>query len=101
MTRSKAPAQTITVRDPSGGDTLFWIDSDSYAVRKVGFDTTRSWHQRIYSGFEYPQNPRFQQSTRLRLYFKGALTNDITWEHYAVNAPIADEVFVIGGKAAG
>ncbi|MEO6519263.1 MAG: hypothetical protein ABIO17_09780 [Pseudoxanthomonas sp.] len=91
------PAFNIAVKDPSGTNTLFWIDRQSYAIRKVGFDTPRGWHERIYSGFEYHQNPRFQQATRVRLYYQGALTNDITWEQYAVNAPIADEVFVLSG----
>ena len=92
------PAFNVAVKDPSGGSTLFWIDSDSYAIRKVGFDTPRGWHERIYSGFEYHQNPRFQQPTRVRLYYAGALTNDITWEQYEINAPIADEVFVLSGQ---
>ena len=89
------PAFNVSVRDPAGSTTLFWIDSKSYAIRKVGFDTPRGWHERIYSGFEYHQHPHFQQATRVRLYYGGALTNDITWEHYSVNAPIADDVFVI------
>lgn len=93
------PSFNVAVKDPSGGSTLFWIDSQSYAIRKVGFDTPRGWHERIYSGFEYHQNPRFQQATRVRLYYAGALTNDITWEQYQINAPIADEVFVLTGNA--
>lgn len=93
------PAYNLAVRDPSGSDTLFWIDSDSFVIRKVGFDTPRGWHERIYSGFEYHENPRFQQPTRVRLYYNGALTNDVLWEHYAINAPIADEVFVLGTAA--
>ena len=92
------PAFTVAVKDPSGGSTLFWIDSQSYAIRKVGFDTPRGWHERVYSSFEYHQNPRFQQATRVRLYYAGALTNDITWEHYVINAPIADAMFVLTGK---
>ncbi len=92
------PAFNVAVKDPSGTTTLFWIDCQSYAIRKVGFDTPRGWHERIYSGFEYHQNPRFQQATRVRPYCQGALTNDITWEHYAVNAPIADAVFVLSGN---
>lgn len=91
------PAFNVLVRDPAGGATLFWIDSKNYALRKVGFDTPRGWHERIYSGFEYHEHPHFQQATRVRLYYDGALTNDITWQHYAVNAPIADDVFVIEG----
>ncbi|MEO6170366.1 MAG: hypothetical protein ABIO84_05465 [Lysobacter sp.] len=94
------PSYNVAVKDPSGSSTLFWIDSASHVIRKVGFDTPRGWHERIYSGFEYHQNPRFMQATRVRLYYKGALTNDITWEQYAINAPIADAVFVLAGKPA-
>ncbi len=94
------PSFNVSVRDPTGSTTLFWIDSNSYAIRKVGFDTPRGWHERIYSGFEYHENPRFQQATRVRLFYRGALTNDITWEHYDVNVPIADNVFVIDAPKA-
>ena len=89
------PSFNILVRDPAGGTTLFWIDSKSYAIRKVGFDTPRGWHERIYSDFVYLEHPHFQQATRVRLFYRGALTNDITWEKYEVNVPIADSVFVI------
>lgn len=92
------PAYNIAVHDPTGGDTLFWIDSASYEIRKVGFDTPRGWHERIYSGFEYHKDPRFLQATRVRLYYDGALTNDITWEDYEINDPIADETFVLSGS---
>lgn len=96
------PSFNVSVRDPAGSTTLFWIDSKSYAIRKVGFDTPRGWHERIYSDFKYHEHPHFQQATRVRLFYQGALTNDITWEKYEVNAPIADSVFVIDApKASG
>lgn len=89
------PSFNVSVRDPAGSTTLFWIDSKNYAIRKVGFDTPRGWHERIYSDFKYHENPHFQQATHVRLFYRGALTNDITWEQYDVNQPIADSVFVI------
>ena len=94
------PSFNVSVRDPTGGTTLFWIDSKNYAIRKVGFDTPRGWHERIYSDFKYHEHPHFQQATRVRLFYRGALTNDITWEHYDVNKPIADSVFVIAAPNA-
>jgi hypothetical protein len=90
------PTHVIAVRDASGGDTRFWIDSNDYSIRQVGFDTARGWHTRIYSGFEFHQSPRFQQPTRVRLYYDGVLTNDIHWQQYAIDAGIADAVFELG-----
>jgi hypothetical protein len=89
----------VGVRDPSGGDTRFWIDAADYSIRQVGFDTPRGWHTRIYSGFEFHREPRFQQPTRVRLYYDGVLSNDITWVRYAVNAPIDDAVFAPAAAA--
>jgi hypothetical protein len=89
-------AHAIRVRDPSGGETTFWIDRASFAIRKVGFTTPRGWHERIYSDFRMLDEPRFQQPGRVRLYYNGALANDIRWDRAVVDAPIADDVFVLG-----
>jgi len=97
------PAWTVRVADPGGGRTLFWIDQDDHTVRKVGFDTPRGWHERIYSDFylvEPAQSPgrHFQQPGRVRLYYDGAQVSDIRWTAATVDAPIADSVFMLGGK---
>ncbi|MFT3754362.1 MAG: hypothetical protein QM769_00195 [Pseudoxanthomonas sp.] len=96
-------AWTIRVADPAGGNTLFWIDQMDHSVRKVGFATTRGWHERIYSDFYMVDSAqgggrRFQQPGRVRLYYGGALVSDIRWTRAEVDAPIAHDVFVLGEK---
>ena len=86
----------VRVIDPAGSKTVFAIDRVDLAVRMVGFETPRGWHHRIYSDFEWHQQPRFRQPTRVRLYYDGIKTNDIRWRQFAVDRPIADEVFVLG-----
>ncbi|MCE3004347.1 MAG: hypothetical protein LW860_16855 [Xanthomonadaceae bacterium] len=93
------PSRAVRVTDPTGGETTFWIDRDSFAIRKVGFDTPRGWHERIYSDFYRVEPSGFMQPGRVRLYYRGALSNDITWTDAVVDAPIADEVFVLEGAA--
>lgn len=90
------PCHVVRVTDPTGGETTFWIDRSSFAIRKVGFDTPRGWHERIYSDFYRVEPSGFMQPGRVRLYYKGALANDITWETAVVDEPIAPEVFVLG-----
>jgi len=91
-------AWTIRVTDPGGGNTMFWIDQTDHTVRKVDFATPRGWHERIYSDFYMVPQPRFQQPGRVRLYYAGALVSDIRWTRAVVDAPIAHEVFVLGGR---
>jgi len=91
------PTWTIRVDDPTGGQTLFWIDQNHHAIRKVGFATPRGWHERIYSDFYLVEHPRFQQPGRVRLYYDGALTGDIRWIRAEVDVPIAPEIFVLDG----
>ncbi len=93
------PSHVVRVADPSGGETTFWIDRQSFAIRKVGFDTPRGWHERIYSDFYRVEPSGFMQPGRVRLYYRGALANDITWTDAVVDAPIAREVFLLGGAA--
>ena len=93
----------MRVTDPGGANTLFWIDQVDHSVRKVGFDTPRGWHERIYSELYMVQTAqaeggRFQQPGRVRLYYDGALVSDIRWTGAVVDAPIADGVFVLDGK---
>lgn len=86
----------IAVSDSEEGETLFWIDRDDHRIRKVGFDTPRGWHERIYSDFEWHRDPDFLQPTRVRLYYDGRLTNDVHWLEYAVDEPIDPSVFTLG-----
>lgn len=86
---------TVTVTDPAGKDTVFAIDRVSYYVRMVGFDTPRGWHHRLYDDFEWHEEPRFLQPTRVRLFYDGVLSNDITWKEYHVNRPIDPGLFTL------
>ena len=90
------PAWTVRVTDPGGAQTLFWIDRADHTLRKVGFETPRGWHERIYRDFYMVEPPRFQQPGRVRLYYAGALVSDIRWTQAEVDAPIAHDVFVLG-----
>lgn len=92
------PAWTVRVTDPGGAQTMFWIDQADHTVRKVGFDTPRGWHERIYSDFYMVKDPAFQQPGRVRLYYGGALVSDIRWTAATVDQPIDDRVFVLDGK---
>lgn len=85
----------VQVTDPSGGETTFWIDRETFAIRKVGFDTPRGWHERIYSDFFRVEPPGFVQPGRVRLYYRGAKVNDIRWTTATVDAPIDDAIFVL------
>jgi hypothetical protein len=89
-------SHAVRVTDPTGGETTFWIDRGSFAIRKVAFDTPRGWHERIYSDFYRVEPSGFMQPGRVRLYYRGALANDIIWTKAVVDAPVAPEVFVLG-----
>ena len=92
------PAWTVRVTDPGGAQTMFWIDQADHTVRKVGFDTPRGWHERIYSDFYMVESPRFQQPGRVRMYYAGVLVSDIRWTGATVDAPIADPLFVLDDR---
>jgi hypothetical protein len=87
--------ETVRVTDPANSQTTFWIDRSNFSIRKVGFQTSRGWHERIYSHFlRLPSG--FQQPQRVRLYYAGIKTNDIWWQSATVNEPIDPSVFRIG-----
>jgi len=90
------PGHFLRVTDPSGTDTLFGIDADSYAIRLVAWETPQGWHQRTYSNFYWLDNPGFLQPGRVRLYYDGIKTADINWRTAQVDTPMADELFVLG-----
>lgn len=85
---------TLLITDPSKGQTTFWIDQSSYEIRKVGFDTPKGWHERVYSDFFRLSNGWLQPG-RVRLSYRGALTNDVRWTSARVNGEIPAEQFVI------
>ena len=89
------PAHTVRVLAPQGRSTLFAIATDDFAILKVGFDTPRGWHERIYSNFFSKEGVGWVQPGRVRLFYDGVKANEIIWTDFALNEPIAEEVFVI------
>lgn len=89
------PAWVINVTDPAGGETRFAIAQDDYAILRVGFDTPRGWHERIYSEFFSNPGERWRQPARVRLYYDGVKANEVVWTAYVINEPLPDCLFVL------
>lgn len=89
------PAFLVRVTDPAGGTTQFGIAQDDYAVLKVGFDTPRGWHERIYSNFYSNPGESWVQPGRVRLYYNGVKSNEVIWTSYAINEDLAPCLFVL------
>jgi len=85
----------VSVKDLSQAHTIFAIDRASHSIRRVGFQTSRGWHERIYSHFITLEPSGFQQPQRVRLYYSGVKSNDIWWQVAQVNSPIDPSMFVI------
>ncbi len=85
----------VRVIAPEGRETLFAVAQDDAAILRVGFDTPRGWHERIYSNFFSNPGVDWVQPGRVRLFYNGVKSNEIIWTAFDVNAPISDEVFVI------
>lgn len=93
-----APAYTVTVIDPAGGETLFNIRQDDFAVVRVGFDTPRGWHERIYSHFYRNEDGGWRQPRRIRLFYDGVKANEIYWTAFETGADYPLELFQIEGE---
>ncbi len=89
------PAFIIRVNDAVGGTTQFGIDQTNYTILKVGFDTPRGWHERIYSSFYSNNGENWVQPGRVRLYYNGVKANEVIWTSYEINSPLADCLFVL------
>ncbi len=89
------PCYVIRVTDPAGSTTIFGIDKSDYAVRMVGFDTPKGWHQRYYSDFVTQASPPWRQPRHVRLHYDGVKQNEVFWQTFKVNEAIADRVFVL------
>jgi len=83
----------IELADPSGGKTLFGIDQSTHAIRKIGFDTPRGWHERTYDDFVYLDNPRWLQARHVTLYYNGRKSNEVFWKETKVDKPMDVNVF--------
>jgi hypothetical protein len=89
------PAYLVKVIDPVGGSTQFGIAQDDFAVLKVGFNTPRGWHERIYSHFYSNTGDKWVQPGRVRLYYDGAKANEVIWTSYTINNELPDCLFVL------
>ncbi len=96
-----SPCFAIEVKDPAGGVTRFWIAHGTYQILKVGFDTPRGWHERIYSEFWRKPGVDFVQPGRVRLFYDGVKANEIVWTDYAVDVEMPDALFVLPSPAPG
>ena len=89
------PAYLIRVTDPVGGETQFAIAHSDYAILKVGFDTDRGWHERIYSNFYQNPEEAWVQPGRVRLYYDGVKANEVIWQRHIVGTDLPDCLFVL------
>lgn len=89
------PAFMVKVLDPSGGETTFGIGHNDYKILKVGFETARGWHERIYSDFYSNPDDEWVQPGRERLFYNGEKSNEVIWERYSVNEKLPDCLFVL------
>jgi len=85
----------VKVIDPSGGETQFGISQDDFKILKVGFDTERGWHERIYSKFYSNEGEVWVQPGRVRLYYNGVKANEVIWTSYKINQDLPDCLFVL------
>jgi hypothetical protein len=84
----------VRLTDPTGSESLFAVDRESYAVRMVGFATPRGWHYRTYNNFFRPNSmPRWLQAGLVTLYYNGAKQNEIHWESVEINGVIDPAIF--------
>lgn len=86
---------SIKVVDEKGGETFFGIDKEDFKIVKVGFQTPRGWHERIYSQFFEKQEYDWLQSGKVALYYEGELANEIFWEDFDVNTLLPDSLFIL------
>lgn len=94
-----APAYTVRITDPAGGETLFRIRQADFAIVSVGFDTPRGWHERIYSEFYRNEDGGWLQPGRVRLYYDGEKANEIYWTRFVIDEEYPVELFRLGDPA--
>ena len=87
------PAYFVTLKDPSGGETLFAFRQSDYAILYVGFDTPRGWHERRYSHFFRMPGSNWQQAGRVRLFYNGVKSNEAIWTHYEIGGDYPRSLF--------
>lgn len=87
------PVYTVRLIDPAGTATLFGIDKESYAIRRMGFASPRGWHERTYDDFEQIEAPRWLQARHVTLYYNGVKANEVFWTKTRVDGPIDPGLF--------
>jgi uncharacterized protein (DUF1330 family) len=92
------PLYKLRLSDPQGGQTLFGIDQQSFAIRTMEFMTPRGWHKRVYEDFVELKNPRWLQARKVTLYYNGVKQNEVYWQDVKVNAPLDEAMFQYRGK---
>ncbi len=88
-------AYNIIVVDPKDGETLFSISQQDYTILRVGFETPRGWHERIYSNFFTKPGVSWNQPGRVRLFYNGIKANEIIWTDFSVNDDIDPALFIL------
>ena len=83
----------VRLTDPQGGVTLFGIDQQSFAIRRMAFMTPRGWHERHYDDFVRLKNPDWLQARSVSLFYNGVKANTVFWKTTKVNAQIDPALF--------
>ncbi len=87
-------AYMVRLTDPTGSESLFAVDKESFAVRMVGFATPRGWHARTYNNFFRPKEmPRWLQAGLVTLCYNGVKQNEIHWQSVVINGPVDPAIF--------
>lgn len=83
----------IEITDPNGAVTMFGIGKADYAIRYVGFDTPKGFHERRYNDFIMLEDPPWRQARSVRLFYDGVKSNHIYWAETVVDAPLEKSWF--------
>ena len=89
----------VRIIDPSGQATLFSIAKDDHAILRLGFDTSRGWHERLYSDFFRKPGVSWVQPGVVKLYYDGVKQNEIFWTDFELDRPMPDDLFVVPAPA--
>jgi hypothetical protein len=89
------PVRVVRITDPAGQATTFSMAKDDDAILRLGFDTARGWHERLYSDFFRKPGVSWVQPGRVRLYYQGVIQNEIFWTDFELDRPMPDGLFVV------
>lgn len=89
------PVHVVRIIDPSEQVTLFSIAKDDYAILRLGFNTSRGWHERLYSNFFRKPGISWVQPGLVRLYYDGVKQNEIIWLDFELDRSMPDALFVV------